>query len=154
LNEEIIMRLALQTICSTFLFALIAATPARAGIVDDIKATEDDRIAAYLAGNGAALEKIFADEMEYVHSSGISDTKAKVIESFTSGDLKISKFDREGQKIQQVGSVVIATGIGHVELTMKGKEAKFDLRYAAVYAKRAGVWQIFFYQGTRLPKAE
>lgn len=148
------MRLPLHPICAAFLFALIAAAPARAGIADDIKATEDERIAAYLSGNVAPLEKIFADEMEYVHSSGISDNKAKVIESFTSGDLKITKFDREGEKIQQVGSVVIASGIGHVELTMKGKAAKFDLRYAAVYAKRAGVWQIFYYQGTRLPKAE
>ncbi len=148
------MRSPRYTIFVAFLFALIAAAPARAGIADDIKATEDERIAAYLSGNAAPLQKIFADEMEYVHSSGISDTKAKVIESFTSGDLKISKFDREGQKIQQVGSTVVATGIGHVELTMKGKEAKFSLRYAAVYAKRAGVWQIFFYQGTRLPKSE
>ena len=148
------MRSPRYTIFAAFLFALIAAAPARAGIADDIKATEDERIAAYLSGNAAPLQKIFADEMEYVHSSGISDTKAKVIESFTSGDLKISKFDREGQKIQQVGSTVVATGIGHVELTMKGKEAKFSLRYAAVYAKRAGVWQIFFYQGTRLPKSE
>ena len=77
-----------------------------------------------------------------------------VIENFTSGDVKISKFDREGKKIQQVGSVVVATGIAHVELTIKGKAAKFSLRYAAVYAKRAGAWQIFFYQATRLPKAE
>jgi Domain of unknown function (DUF4440) len=148
------MRSFLHAIFAAFVFSLIVAAPARAGIADDIKATESERIAAYLSGNAAPLQKIFADELEYVHSSGISDTKAKVIESFTSGDLKITKFDREGEKIQQVGSVVIATAIGHVELTMKGKEAKFDLRYAAVYAKRGGVWQIFFYQGTRLPKAE
>ena len=148
------MRLVLHSICAAFLFALIATAPARAGIADDINATEDERIAAYLSGNVAPLQKIFADEMEYVHSSGISDTKAKVIENFTSGDVKISKFDREGKKIQQIGSVVVATGIAHVELTTKGKEAKFSLRYAAVYAKRAGAWQIFFYQATRLPKAE
>lgn len=148
------MRLVLHSICAAFLFGLIATAPARAGIVDDINATEDERIAAYLSGNVTPLEKIFADEMEYVHSSGISDSKAKVIESFTSGDLKISKFDREQKKIQQIGSVVVATGIAHVELTMKAKEAKFNLRYAAVYAKRGGAWQIFYYQGTRLPKAE
>jgi hypothetical protein len=148
------MRLFLHSIFAAFFLALIAAAPARAAIADDIKATEDERIAAYLSGNVAPLQKIFADELEYVHSSGISDTKAKVIESFTSGDLKITKFDRSDMKIQQVGSVVIATGVGNVELAMKGKEAKFALRYAAVYAKRAGVWQIFYYQGTRLPKAE
>ena len=148
------MRLVLHSICAAFLFALIATAPARAAIADDIKASEDERVAAYLSGNVAPLQKIFADELEFVNSSGISDTKAKHIESFTSGDLKIRKFDREGEKIQQVGSVVIATGIVHADLTIKGKDAKFDLRYAAVYAKRAGVWQIFYYQATRLPKAE
>ena len=148
------MRSLLHTIFAAIVLTGVTALPARAGIADDIKAAEDERIAAYISGNVAPLQKIFADEMEYVHSSGISDSKAKVIESFTSGDLKIRKFDREGEKIQQVGSVVIATAIGHVDLTMKGKEAKFDLRYSAVYAKRGGVWQIFYYQGTRLPKAE
>ena len=69
------MRLVLHSICAAFLFALIATAPARAGIADDINATEDERIAAYLSGNVAPLQKIFADEMEYVHSSGISDTK-------------------------------------------------------------------------------
>lgn len=148
------MRISLHTIFATLVFALVAAAPARAGILDDIKASEDERIAAYISGNVAPLQKIFADELEYVHSSGISDTKAKVIESFTSGDLKISKFDREALNFTQIGSVIVATAIGHVELTMKGKAAKFDLRYSAIYSKRAGIWQIFYYQGTRLPKVE
>ena len=141
-------------IFAAFTFALIAAAPARAGIVEDVKAADDERIAAYLSGNTAVLDKFFADELIYVHSSGVVDNKQKVIESFKSGDLKIRKFDREDIKVYQVGSTMILSAIGHVDLNMKGKDVQFDLRYSAVYAKRAGVWQLFHYQGARLPKVE
>lgn len=141
-------------IFAAFTIALIAAAPARAGIVEDVKAADDERIAAYLSGNTAVLDKFFADEMIYVHSSGVVDNKQKVIESFKSGDLKIRKFDREDIKVYQVGSTMILSAIGHVDLNMKGKDVQFDLRYSAVYAKRAGVWQLFHYQGARLPKVE
>ncbi len=141
-------------IFAAFTCALIAASPARAGIAEDVKAADDERIAAYLSGNIAAMDKYLADELVYIHSSGIVDNKQKLVDSVKSGDIKIRKFDREDIKVYQVGSTVILSAIGHVDLTMKGKDAQIDLRYSAVYAKRAGVWQLFHYQGARLPKAE
>ncbi len=141
-------------IFAAFTFALIAAAPARAGIAEDVKAADDERIAAYLSGNVSAMDKYLADELVYIHSSGVVDNKQKLMDSVKSGDIKIRKFDREDIKVYQVGSTVILSAIGHVDLTMKGKDAQIDLRYSAVYAKRAGVWQLFHYQGARLPKAE
>ena len=145
------MKSTLKHLLWSLVFAMLVLNNARAGVNDDIAALEDQRIAAYLVSDVAPLEKIFADEMTYVHSSGIADTKRKVIDSFTSGDLKIHKFDREEMKVREIGDLVLATAIGKVELTMKGKEAKFSLRYSALYAKRPGGWQIVYYQGTRLP---
>lgn len=148
------IRLLLNSIFAIFFAALLASAPARAGIVEDVKAADDERIAAYLSGNIAILDKYFADELVYIHSSGVVDNKQKVIDSLKSGDLKIRKFDREDIKVYQVGSTVILSAIGHVDLNMKGKDAQIDLRYSAVYAKRGGVWQLFHYQGGRLPKPE
>ncbi len=132
-------------------FVMVALSRAYAGVADDIAVLEDQRIAAYLVSDAASLEKIFADEMTYVHSSGIADTKRKVIDSFISGDLKIYKFDREQMMTREMGDLVLATAVGNVQLTMKGKDAKFSLRYSALYAKRPSGWQIVYYQGTRLP---
>ncbi len=148
------MRISLHTIFATLILALVVALPARASIVEDVKAADEERVAAFISGNTAVLDKYFADELTYIHSSGVVDNKQKVIESFKSGDLKIRKFDREDVKVYQVGSTVILSAIGHVDLNMKGKDVQFDMRYSAVYAKRAGVWQLFHYQGARLPKAE
>lgn len=145
----------LSTSIFTILFAaLLAVAPAHAGIMDDVKAADDERIAAYISGNTAVLDKYLADELVYIHSSGLVDNKKQVIDSFKSGDLKIRKFDREDIKVYQVGSTSIVSAIGHVDATIKGKDVQFDLRYSGVYAKRAGVWQLFHYQGARLPKAE
>ncbi|MEO6022998.1 MAG: nuclear transport factor 2 family protein [Burkholderiales bacterium] len=99
-------------------FVMVALSRAYAGVADDIAVLEDQRIAAYLVSDAASLEKIFADEMTYVHSSGIADTKRKVIDSFISGDLKIYKFDREQMMTREMGDLVLATAVGNVQLTM------------------------------------
>ena len=48
---------------------------------------------AYVKGDVAALERIFADDLVYVHSNDVSDPKSAVLHSFASGELKISRFD-------------------------------------------------------------
>ena len=145
------MKTITQTLLSLFLIALTLGL-AQAGAPDDIATLENQRIAAYIGGDTAPLEKIFADDLTYVHSSGISDNKRQVIDSFTSGDLKIHKFDREDLKVRDVGDAMLATGTGSIEITMKGKDLKFKLRYSALYVKRTSGWQVVYYQGTRLPQ--
>ena len=144
------MQSTIKALLSIFLFVLLA-THARAGVTDDIAALEDQRMAAYLTSDPVPLKKIFADELIYVHSSGIADSKQQIIESFTSNDLKIHKFDREDTKVREIGDLMLATAIGNIELTYKGKDLKIKLRYSALYKKNPSGWQIVYYQGTRLP---
>ena len=49
---------------------------------------EDQRFAAMVARDFAALEKMTHDELLYTHSSGVTDTKASWLESMKSGKVK------------------------------------------------------------------
>ena len=95
-----------------------------------------------MKGDVAALDRIFADDLVYFHSNGMSDPKSAVPQSFASGELKISRFDGEEVQVRQIGDVMVATGLVHVDLVDKGDPAKFDIRYPSSTPTRAanGAW--------------
>ena len=117
----------------------------------DIEKLEQERLTAYVKSDVPALERIFADDMVYIHSNGVPDTKAAVLHSFASGELKISRFDAEEIKVRQIGDVMVAVGLVHVDLVNKGTAAKFDLRYTAIYVNQGGQWRLAHVQNARVP---
>jgi len=130
---------------------LVGAGRALADAATDVRQLEQERFAAYVQGDVPALDRIFADDLVYFHSNGLSDPKAAVLQSFSSGDLKISRFEAEDLQVRAIGNVMIATGLVHVELVNKGNPAKFDIRYSAVYANQGGQWRLVHIQNGRLP---
>jgi ketosteroid isomerase-like protein len=120
------------------LLLLLSAGQAFADAAGDIQTLEQQRFTAYVKGDVAALERIFADDLVYIHSNGVSDPKSAVLQSFASGELKISRFDGEDIKVRQIGDVMVATGLVHVDLVNRGTSAKFDIRYSATYVSQSG----------------
>ena len=133
------------------LLLLLSAGPVFADFADDIQKLEQERFRAYVEGDVAALDRIFADDLVYIHSNGVPDTKAAVVQSFASGDLKISRFDAEEIKVRRIGDVMVAVGLVHVDLVNKGTAAKFDLRYTAIYVNQGGQWRLAHVHNARVP---
>jgi len=67
---------------------------------EDVRTLERDRFAAYVQGDVAVLDRIFADDLVCFHSNGLSDPKSGVLQSFASGDLKISRFEAEDLQVR------------------------------------------------------
>jgi ketosteroid isomerase-like protein len=95
--------------------------------------------------------RIFADDLVYFHSNGLSDPKSAVLQSFASRELKISRFDGEEVQARQIGDVMVATGLVHVDLVNKGNAAKFDIRYTVIYVNQGGQWRLIHVQNARVP---
>ncbi len=133
------------------LLLLLSAGQVFADAAGDIQKLEQERFTAYVKGDVAALERIFADDLVYIHSNGVSDPKSAVLQSFASGELKISRFDAEDIKVRQIGDVMVATGLVHVDLVNKGTAAKFDIRYTAIYVNQGGQWRLVHVQNARVP---
>jgi len=130
---------------------LVSGGRVLADAAGDVRQLEQERFAAYVQGDVATLDRIFSDDLVYFHSNGLSDPKSGVLQSFASGELKISRFEAEDLQVREIGNVMVATGLVHVELVNKGNPAKFDIRFSAIYANQGGQWRLVHVQNARMP---
>ncbi len=112
---------------------------------------EEARYAAQMANDFAAMERLFGDELVYIHSSTVLDTKASFIESMRSGAVKYRSMTRSDVKVRTYGCIAIISGRGTFEVTARGQDLKLELLFHSVWAKRAAGTQFVSWQATRLP---
>ncbi|MEO8157592.1 MAG: nuclear transport factor 2 family protein [Betaproteobacteria bacterium] len=117
--------------------------------VEEAMQAEDARFKAQMGGDGAAMKKLFGDDLVYIHSSTVVDTKQSFIESITSGNVKYRSMSRGESKVRTYGAVAIVTGSAKFEVTVKGENRTLDLLYHAVWAKRLAGTQFISWQATK-----
>ena len=125
----------------------------------DVKATIEDlerkRFAAQVAKDGDYLNKIFADDLIYVHSSGKKDNKEAYVASVLNGGSVYSKVDIEDMTVRAYNKDQTAVVNGTVLITqppVDGKPVLLHLRYLVVYTKDSKKgWQLNSWQSSRLP---
>jgi hypothetical protein len=121
--------------------------------VEEALKAEDARFAAQMSGDVAAMQRLFGDDLVYIHSSTLEDTKASFIESIRSGNVKYRGMKRGEVKVRTYGCIAIVTGSANFEVTARGQELSLHLLYHAVWAKRAAGAQFVSWQATRvMPK--
>jgi hypothetical protein len=117
--------------------------------VEEALQAEDARFKAQMSGDGAAMKKLFGEDLVYIHSSTVVDTKQSFIESITSGNVKYRSMNRGESKVRTYGSVAIVSGSAKFEVTVKGENRTLDLLYHAIWAKRLAGTQFISWQATK-----
>lgn len=116
----------------------------------EVQRLDAGRVTALLKGDVPALERLYADELVYIHANGRIDTKAGYLASLKSGDLTYVslKYDPPAQ-IRLVGDTAVVTGKAHIEAKGKsGQLTKRVLTTTTVYVRTTGGWKVVSYQGT------
>ncbi|MFN0317896.1 MAG: nuclear transport factor 2 family protein [Burkholderiales bacterium] len=136
--------------------AVLFATQAFAGNCENINANEaqkaeDARYAAQMGDDFAAMEKLFADDLVYTHSSSVVDSKKTYIESMTSGNVKYKVMRRSDVTVRTFGCIAILTGLGNFDVRVKGQDLSVELRFSSTWIKRDGAPQFVSWQATRTP---
>jgi len=108
------------------------------------------RMQAMAAKDIATLDALLADDLSYTHSSARLDTKQSLIANMKSGATVYSAVEPADVKAQDLGDVVVLTGIARVKVLSNGKEHDFRVRFTDAYARRSGCWQMVVWQSTRL----
>jgi len=85
------MKLTISTLFLTFV--LSAASVGSNADKQDVLAAMDAYKGAMTHKDGAALEKLLGDDLTYVHSDGLLETKADVIKSVVSGKAAVDKIE-------------------------------------------------------------
>jgi ketosteroid isomerase-like protein len=101
---------------------------------------------AQVKGDGAALERLLADDYLLVNSQGKSETKADFIRDYTAKGSSFAPFTIQEpvEKVWATGAVL--GGVVDAHGTSGGKPYAIRMRFADVWAKRNGKWQVIYTQ--------
>ncbi len=133
-----------------FLITLMATAMAFAGAEDDVKKAEQAWADAITKNDFAALDGVLADDLHYLHSTGLVDSKAAYIESMKSGKQKYISVKYGQIKVRVYGSAAVVNADAMVAYTTDGKGGNNHLAFTHVFAKKGGKWQLVSHQSLRL----
>jgi hypothetical protein len=106
---------------------------------------------AQVDSNKAELERWLADDYLLINSSGKTETKSQLIADYTAPGFDLEPFTIE-QKVEKVwGDGAIMGGIATIRGTDGGQRYEVRLRFADIWAKRAGRWQVVYTQVAKAP---
>jgi len=132
------------------MFALLLAVAA-AQLPADLAVAVAAYDKAQVDGNRAELERLLADDYLLINSSGKTETKSDLIADYTAPGFDLEPFTVEQpvEKVWRDGAVM--GGIATLRGSDQGKRYEMRLRFADIWAKRNGRWQVIFTQVARAP---
>jgi len=139
------LMLTLYTLVSAMVFG---GTP-KADTKQAVLAAEQAFVDAMIKHDKAALEKLLADDLVYVHSSSKVETKAEVIQVVTSGLTTYESIEFRDTTVRQYGDVVVTTHKATIKTRQTGVA---NLFVTHVWVKHKGGWQFASRQTSRLPQ--
>lgn len=108
------------------------------------------RMVAMAEKDIATLNKVIADDLIYTHSTARMDTKQSLIGAMESGATVYTSVVPSDVVAQDLGEVVVLTGIATIGVSVNGAPNTFRVRFTDVYANRAGQWQMVTWQSSKL----
>ena len=140
---------------AVLMFVAAMAAPgafAQADAEEQVRQAERERLAALTSGELAVLERYLSDDLLYTHSSARVETKEEFLAALRSGELKYEAMNHEDLKVRVYGDMALLTGRSAVRVRSRGQENNLQIRFLAVYVRKAGRWQMAAWQSTRFPQ--
>ncbi len=107
--------------------------------------------AALSTSDADALADIMSDDVTYVHSTGIAETKQENLAGQRSGVHKHGPITRLHGKTQISGDLALTRGVIDMVDTAHGTPFTLRLCESLVWLREAGTWRLLLRHPTRLP---
>ena len=115
---------------------------------------EELRRQALLAGDLPALHGLLADDLVYVHSTGVCDHKDSYLTKLSGGSLKYLALNFSELQVQVLQQVAVVSGRMAAVVVKDGQNKNVASLFMTVWGCDAdGVWRLHAHQGTPLPTA-
>src|SRR5579871_6160817 len=107
---------------------------------------------AMLAFDYTALDDILSDDVSYIHSTGVVETKVAYFAGlrqrlYEYGDIRI-----ESAETRVFGSVAMTTGVMKMLVGATGSvKSTIRLQHVLIWRQEAGSWRLLLRQATRIP---
>jgi ketosteroid isomerase-like protein len=126
---------------------LVVGLSFAAGPEDLVKQAAEGWTAAAVKQDAAGLQRFMAEDLQYAHAGGNTQTREQYIGAVTKGPARYESFTFSDLKIKLYGKVAVLTGF--VDVKMVGQD-NFRVRTLQVYTENNGQWQMAAHQSTRL----
>lgn len=125
--------------------------PTGAAAVAAVEDLEHQRQHAMVAVDEETLRDVFADDMTYIHSTGLAQSRDDLLGMLRRGDIRYVAFHIESLTYRTYGATVVGTGTQAIDLTSSNKPFTSRSRFTVVYAPVRGAYRLVAYQSTSLP---
>jgi hypothetical protein len=116
----------------------------------EVRALQNQLIAAYIHRDIATLERVLAEEYTFVESHGRVLSRAELIDNFKSGDRVLVSYTIDDDRVQVYGTTAVMTYHYRSNERYRGQDQSGEFRFLRVFAKRdgGGPWQMVAGQET------
>ena len=125
----------------------------KAGVTAAIEQAEKALYHAMLEQDFEQLEALLADDLRYIHSTGVVESKRGYLAGVANGLYEYERIESREVTTTDHGSMVVQTGI--VEMLVgerdQPKEA-LRLLFTLLWTQSAGRWRLSLRQATRVPQ--
>jgi hypothetical protein len=148
------IHMVLSIVCMVACGAAVALADAPSGkaAIAAVEELEHARQHAMVSVDAETLSRIFADDMQYVHSTGLAQSKEELTAMLVRGDIRYVAFRVESVSYRVYGSTVVGSGVQAIDLVSSGKPFVSRSRYVVVYVPVQGTHQLVSYQSTSMPE--
>jgi hypothetical protein len=118
----------------------------------DVRRLEQERFAAQLAQDTLQLARLLSDQLRYVHSNALEESKTDFIRSVATGSIRYLSMEQlSALDYVRAGRFILLSGIVAVEGLYSGSPFSIKLRYSSWYKKERGMWRLYYWQSTKIP---
>ncbi len=117
----------------------------------NVRAAELARFGAQVKRDTAALRALLADDMLYVHSNALTETKEHFIETVATGRIVYDSLVPVEMKHRVYGQTAVGNGRVRVQVQTNGQTLRVDLLFTTVHVRQQGRWRLVAWQSTRVP---
>lgn len=115
---------------------------------------EEALYAALAASDADAFADLFTNDVTYIHSTSIAETKAENIAGQRHGVHRHGPTATLSKRTRVFGQVAVTCGVIDLIDTAHGDPFTIRLRQTLVWLKEDGVWRLLVRQATRIPGSE
>ena len=120
--------------------------------IEEIKALEDRRYRAMLAGDTAVLDELCSDDLIYTHSKADYDNKRSYLHKVGTRHFTYLEITHPADRTLVVDGAALVTGRMTAKVSVAGTIVHVDNRYLAVWVHEHGAWKFVAYQPTPIIK--
>ena len=117
----------------------------------EIRRLLEELAQAHLRSDGAALDRIRADDFVFTTADGRLLNKAQA--AVGPSDYVLSTYEHDDIRVRVYGDTTVVTGSLTTEGTFRGRPRSGQLRWMRVFVKQHGSWQLVANQVTRIAQA-